>query len=74
MHKEDVLMWPVLSTPGSAYRRVVLKDTEWLSVVEECNSSKNSISQSLGSVQLDEEIAVTFHFNFLHTNFPEGIR
>ena len=47
VHK-GVPMRPILSMPGSAYHRVALKVTEWLSVVEECkiNSSTTSISQS----------------------------
>ena len=51
-------MRPVLSMPGSAYHKVALKFTEWLSDVEECkiNTSTNSISQSLSFIQLDDEI------------------
>ena len=73
VHKEGVPMRPVLSMPGSAYHRVALKVTEWLSVVEECkiNSSTNSISQSLGSIQLDEhEVVVSFDVTSLYTNVP----
>ena len=72
VHKEGVPMRPVLPMRGSAYHRVALKVTEWLSVVEGCkiNSSTKLISQSLSSIQLDEDEAVSFDVTSLYKNVP----
>ena len=59
--------------PGSAYHKIALQCTEWLSVVEECkiNSSTKSISDALKHVVLDEdEEVVSFDVSSLYTNVP----
>ena len=71
LHLYGVPMRPVLSMSCSAYHRVTLKVTKWLTIVEECriNSSTKSISQSLSFIQLDEdEVAVSFNVISLYTN------
>ena len=63
VHKNTVPTRPVLSMPGSAYQKIGLQCTEWLSVVKECqvNSSTKSISESLKSITLEEdEVIVSF--------------
>ena len=73
VHKADTPLRPVLSMPGSAYHKIARQVTEWLSVVDECkiNSSTQSISESLRSIQLDEdEVIVSFDVTSLYTNVP----
>ena len=49
VHKNEILVRPVLSMPGSAYFKIAIQVSEWLSVVEECkiNSSTKVIADSL---------------------------
>ena len=71
VHKSSIPMRPVLSMPGSAYHKIALQITEWLSVVDECknNSSTRSISKSLSNIQLHEdEVLVSFDLVSLYTN------
>ena len=73
VHKNDVPVRPVLSMPGSAYHKIALKVTEWLSVVEECkiNSSTQTVCKTLESVQLDDdEVIISFDVSSLYTNVP----
>ena len=66
VHKKDTPLRPVLSMPGSAYHKIAVQVTEWLSVVDECkiNSSTKSIADSLKSIKLDkDEVIVSFDFN-----------
>ena len=73
VHKPDVPMRPVLSMPGSAYFKIAKQVTDWLSVVDECKiqSSTQSISESLKSVELEEdEVIVSFDVTSLYTNVP----
>ena len=59
--------------PGSAYHKIAVQVTEWLSVVDECkiNSSTKSIADSLKSIKLDEdEVIVSFDVASLYTNVP----
>ena len=73
VHKNTVPTRPFLSMPGSAYHKIGLKCTEWLSVVKECqvNSSTKSISESLKSITLEEdEVIVSFDVTSLYTNVP----
>ena len=73
VHKTTVPMRPVLSMPGSAYHNTALQCAEWLSVVEECqiNSSTKSISDSLQSIELDDdEELISFDVTSLYTNVP----
>ena len=61
--------------PGSAYHKIAVQVTQWLSVVDECqiNSSKKSIADNLKSIQFDEEeVIVSFDMASLHTNVPVG--
>ena len=57
IHKTNVPLRPILSMPGSAYHKIALQVTEWLSVIPECriNSSTKSIANSLKSITLDED-------------------
>ena len=73
VHKKDTSLRPVLSMPGSAYHKIAVQVTEWLSVVDECkiNSSTKSIADSLKSIKLDEdEVIVSFDVASLYTNVP----
>ena len=73
VHKTTVPTRPVLSMPGSAYHNTALQCTAWLSVVEECriNSSTKSISDSLQSIELDDdEELISFDVTSLYTNVP----
>lgn len=73
VHKTTVPVRPILSMPGSAYHKIALQTTEWLSVVPECgiNSSTKQISESLNAVTLDEdEEVVSFDVTSLYTNVP----
>ena len=73
VRKTNTPLRPVVSMPGSAYHKIAVKVTEWLSVVEECkiNSSTQAINRSAQSVQLDEdEVLVSFDVVSLYTNVP----
>ena len=73
VHKKDTPMRPVLSMPGSAYHKVANQVAQWLSHVPECkiNCSTKSISDSLGSIQLDKDHElVSFDVTSLYTNVP----
>jgi len=62
-----------LSIPGSAYFKIAIQVSEWLSVVEECkiNSSTKVIADSLQHVYLknDREV-ISFDITSLYTNVP----
>ena len=73
VHKNGVPVRPVLSMPGSAYHRIAMKVSKWLSVVDECKiqSSTQAIATSLGAVELDDdEVLVSFDVSSLYTNVP----
>ena len=75
VHKKDTPLRPVLSMPGSAYHKIAVQVTQWLSVVDECqiNSSTKSIADNLKSIQLDDdEVIISFDVASLYTNVPVG--
>ena len=73
VHKPNIPVRPVLSMPGSAYHKIALEVTEWLSVVDECkiNSSTEAVSKVLPETVLpiSHEI-VSFDVTSLYTNVP----
>ena len=73
VHKENTLLRPVLSMPGSSYYKIGKQVADWLSVVEECriNSSTKSISELLNDIELEnDEILISFDLSSLYTNVP----
>ena len=73
VHKNNILMRPVLSMPGSAYHQIANQVAEWLSTVPECqiNSSTKEISDKLNSIRLAEnEELVSFDVSSLYTKVP----
>ena len=55
VHKHEIPMRPVLSMPGSAYFKIAVQVSEWLSVVGECkiNSSTKIITDKLQHMKLN---------------------
>jgi len=70
VHKNNILVRPVLSMPGSAYHRVGEQVAEWLSKVPECgiNSLTKEVCERVSSIQLEEdEELVSFDVKSLYT-------
>ena len=73
VHKTDILLIPVLSMPGSAYFKIAVQLSEWLSIVDECktNSSTKTIANSLRNINLgDTRELISFDVTSLYTNVP----
>ena len=73
VHKNNVLLCPVLSMPGSPYDKFAQKGTDWLSVVLEpkINSYSEKSVKRLKRVTLDaDEAVISFDLTLFYTNVP----
>ena len=73
VHKHEIPMRPVRSMPSSAYFKIAVQVSEWLSVVGECkiNLSTKIVADKLQHMNLNNNREIiSFDVTSLYTNVP----